>query len=65
MLKDRKAKPCLVVDTKFAVHVFDADLKPIGRQAIPAAAFAGPGGKKRDRVYVVNNRGEVHVLVLK
>jgi len=35
--------------------------------ALPAqaAAFAGPGGKDKDRVYVVGPDGSVSVLVLK
>jgi hypothetical protein len=33
--------------------------------AIPAAAFAGPGGKDRDRLYIVGADGQVTVLSLK
>jgi len=65
MLKGKDGKPCLAVGTKFAVHLFGADLKTIGRQAIAAVAFAGPGGKNRDRVYVVDAAGQVTVLTLR
>jgi len=64
MLKAKDGKPRLAVGTKFAVHLFGPDLKPIGRQAIPAAAFVGPGGKERDRAYVVDAAGKVTVLLI-
>jgi hypothetical protein len=56
--------PLLAVGTKFGVHLFDADMKPLGKYAIAAAAFAGPGGKSRDRLYVVDAGGKVTVLIL-
>jgi len=65
VLKGKAGKPCLAVGTKFGVHLFDADLKLIGRQTIPAVAFAWPGGKDRDRAYVVDGAGTVTVLTLK
>jgi len=64
MLKGKDGNPCLAMGTKFAVHLFGADLQPIGRQALPAVAFAGPGGKDRYRVYEVDAAGRVTVLVL-
>ena len=59
--------PCIVVGTRFGVHVFGTDLKKIGGVSLPAqaAAFAGPGGKDKDRVYIVGPDGSVSVLVLK
>jgi hypothetical protein len=67
MLKGKGGKPCLAVGTKFGVHLFGADLKEIGSHqlTVPAAGFAGPGGKDKDRVYVVDVAGNVTVLVLK
>ena len=59
--------PRIVVGTRFGVQVFGTDLKKIGGVSLPAqaAAFAGPGGKDKDRVYVVGPDGSVSVLVLK
>jgi hypothetical protein len=65
MLKDRKDRAGLAVGTKFGVQLFDGEFKRIGARAMPAAAFAGPGGKGKDRVYVVDAAGHVTVLVLK
>lgn len=67
VLKGRDGKPCIVVGTRFGVQVFGTDLKKIGSVSLPAqaAAFAGPGGKDKDRVYVVGPDGSVSVLVLK
>jgi len=65
MLKRGDGKPCLAVGTTFAVYLFNHDLKAVGRQAMPAIAFAGPGGKARDRAYVISAAGKVHVLILK
>jgi len=67
MLKGRHGRPLLAVGTAFSVQVFGPDLKLIGKYVnpVPAAAFAGPGGKKRDRAYVVGADGQVAVLVLK
>jgi hypothetical protein len=67
VLKGKDAKPRIVVGTRFGVYVFGTDLKKIGGLALPtqAAAFAGPGGKERDRVYVVDAGGKVTVLVLR
>jgi len=65
MLKGKDGKPRIAVGTKFSIQLFGADLKLIGRQAIPAVAFAGPGGKDRDRVYVVDGAGKVTVLILR
>jgi hypothetical protein len=54
------------VGTKFGVYLFGTDLKRIGSLALasPAVAFAGPGGKQKDRVYVVDAAGNVLVLAL-
>jgi len=67
MLKGRDGKPCLAVGTKFGVHLFGGDLKQIGSHtfATPAAGFAGPGGKDKDRLYVVDAAGNVTVLTIK
>jgi hypothetical protein len=67
VLRGRDGKPRIVVGTTFGVQVFGKDLKKIGGLSLPAqaAAFAGPGGKDRDRVYVVGTDGSVNVLVLK
>jgi hypothetical protein len=73
MLKGKDGKPRLAVGTKFGVHLFapsgvrrdGSDLKLIGSQAMPVAAFAGPGGKGRDRAYVVDSAGNVTVLVIR
>ena len=40
-------------------------MKFLGRQVVPAVAFAGPAGKERDRVYVVDAAGNVTVLGLR
>ena len=64
VLKGKDGKPRLAVGTKFAVHLFGPDLKPLGKQAISSIGFAGPGGKERDRVYVVDAAGKVTVLVM-
>jgi len=32
---------------------------------VPAAAFAGPGGKNNDRTFVIGSDGSVTVMVLK
>jgi hypothetical protein len=55
------------VGTRFGVQVFGTDLKKIGDVSLlaQAAAFAGPGGKDKDRVYVIGPDGSVSVLVLK
>ena len=50
---------------KFGVHLFGADFRRIGSQALYASAFAGPSGPQQDRVYVVDPAGRVTVLVLK
>ncbi len=67
LLRGKDGKPRLAVGTKFAVNLFDHDLKELGRFVLPtvAAAFAGPGGPQEDRVYVVDTGGKVTVLVLK
>jgi hypothetical protein len=67
VLKGRDGKPCLAVGTKFGVHLFAADpngYHKLGSTSLPIAAFAGPGGPHRDRVYVVDPAGCVRVLVL-
>ena len=48
------------------MYLFGTDLKRIGSLALasPAVAFAGPGGKQKDRVYVVDAAGNVLVLAL-
>jgi hypothetical protein len=71
MLTGKDGKAMLAVGTNFGVHLFGGDpatgsMKKVGEQKIPtAAAFAGPGGKNKDRVYVIGPDGVVSVLVLK
>jgi hypothetical protein len=73
VLKGKDGRPRLAVGTKMGVHLFaptgvrrdGSDLKLIGSQPMPVAAFAGPGGKDKDRVYVVDAAGNVTVLTLK
>ena len=67
VLTGRDGKPCIVVSTRFGLQVFGTDLQKIGGVSLPAqaAAFAGPGGKDKDRVYVVGPDGSVSVLALK
>ncbi len=77
MLKGGDGKPRLAVGTKFSVRLFAPEgirgdaaaqtatgLKEIGRNVltVPAAAFAGPGGKEKDRAFVVDAAGNVIVL---
>jgi hypothetical protein len=50
---------------EFGVHLFGPDLKPRGRQALSAAAFAGPGGKGRDRAWAMDAAGNASVPGLK
>jgi hypothetical protein len=64
-LQSRDGKPLLAVGIKFGVHVFDSNLKEIGIYPIPSVAFAGPGGKQKDRVFVVGPDGNVTVLVVR
>jgi hypothetical protein len=66
-LKGKDGKPRLAVGTKFGVHLFGGDLKEIGNHKLPApaAGFAGPGGKNKDCVYVVDVAGNVTVLTVK
>jgi hypothetical protein len=64
MLEGANGKPCLAVGTKFAVHLFGADLRPLGRQPLASVAFAGPSGEDRDGVYAVGADGKVTLLVL-
>jgi hypothetical protein len=67
ILRGKDGKACLAVGTKFGVHLFGGDLKPIGSHefSTPAAGFAGPGGKDKDRVYVVDVAGKVTILTVK
>ena len=67
VLRGQDGKPRLAVGTRFAVHLFGHDLKEIARRVLPtvAAAFAGPGGKQKDRAFVVDAAGKVTVLILK
>jgi hypothetical protein len=67
VLTARDGKPRIVVGTSFTVQFFSTNLKKIGAVSLPAqaAAFAGPGGKDKDRVYVVGPQGSVSVLILK
>jgi hypothetical protein len=77
MLKGKDGKPRLAVGTKFSVRLFapipagtgpaGSCLTEVGRNVlpVPAAAFAGPGGKNKDRVFVVDTAGNVTVLSLK
>jgi hypothetical protein len=71
-LKGRDGKAMLAVGTTFGVRLFAPDpagtgLKEVGRNIfrVPAAAFAGPGGKDHDRLYIVGTDGQVTVLSLK
>jgi len=64
-LKGKDGRPRLAVGTKFGVRLFGADFRHIGRQALQSVAFAGPGGKARDRLHTVGANGEVRVLVVK
>ena len=71
MLKGKDGKPRLAVGTKFSVQLFATDpagtgMKEIGGKvlSVPAAAFAGPGGKDRDRVFVIDAAGNVTILSL-
>jgi hypothetical protein len=68
VLKGKDGKPRLAVGTRFGVHLFahgENGYQKLGITAMPVAAFAGPGGPQRDRVYVVDPAGYVTVLVLK
>jgi hypothetical protein len=72
IVNGKDGKPRLAVGTKFSVYLFGADplgagLKMLGSHAmaVPAAAFAGPGGKQKDSVYVVDQAGSVTVLSVK
>jgi hypothetical protein len=72
VLKAKDGKNCLAVGTKFGVHLFGGDpsgagLKEIGSHKLstPAAGFAGPGGKDKNSVYVVDMAGNVTVLTIK
>ena len=68
ILSGRDGRPCLAVGTKFGVHVFAADqngYQKLGSITLPIVAFVGPGGRLRDRVYVVDPAGCITVLVLK
>jgi hypothetical protein len=71
-MKGRDGKARLAVGTTFGVRLFAAGpagtgLKEIGRNVfrVPAAAFAGPGGKDHDRLYIAGADGQVTVLSLK
>jgi hypothetical protein len=75
VLKGKDGKNCLAVGTKFGVHLFapvgirrdGGDYKEIGshRLSVPAAGFAGPGGKDKNSVYVVDVAGNVTILTIK
>lgn len=72
MLAGKDGKPRLVVGTKFGVYLFAAapsggGLKKVGGLTLstPAVAIVGPGGKNKDRVYVVDAGGNVMILALK
>jgi hypothetical protein len=64
LLKGRDGQPLIAVGTKFGAHLFAADFRPLGRQPLSIAAFAGPTGPARDRAYVVQPNGDVTVLSL-
>jgi hypothetical protein len=74
-LMGKDGKPCLAIGTKFGVYLFvpagagplGAGLKKVGGLTLstPAVAFVGPGGKNKDRVYVVDAAGNVTVLAVK
>ena len=59
----------LAVGSKTGVRLFDTDpsagMKEIGCYPARVAAFAGPGGKQKDRLFVVAPDGAVTVLVIK
>ena len=70
VLKDKLGKPCLAVGNKLGVYLFGNDpsgakFKTIGSYPLPVAAFAGPGGKNKDRVFVVGSSGNITILTLK
>ncbi len=67
MLKGKGGKPCLAVGTKYGVHLFGSDYQEIGSHkfSTPAAGFAGPGGKDKESVYVVDVAGNVMILTVK
>jgi hypothetical protein len=72
LLKGKDGKNCLAVGAKFSVHLYGADpsgagIKEIGSHKLPApaAGFAGPGGKGKNSLYVVDVAGNVTVLTLK
>jgi len=54
----------LAIGTRFAVHVCGPDFARISRTPAPAIGFAGPGGRDRDRVFIVQCGGRIAVLVL-
>jgi len=63
-LHGRAGRSALVVGTKLGVQAYGSDFQPLGGRALPVAAFAGPGGKSGDRVFVVEPSGAARVLVL-
>jgi hypothetical protein len=67
MLKGKDGKPCLAIGTKFSVQLFGPDLKKLGGSVLPVPpiAFAGPGGKDKDSVFVIDSTGQVTIVVLK
>jgi hypothetical protein len=52
----------LAIGTRFAVHVYGPGFARASRTPAPAIGFAGPGGKARDRVFLVQSDGRVAVL---
>jgi len=54
----------LAVGTRFAVHVYGPDFARISRTEAPAIGFAGPAGRERDRVFIVQPDGQIAVLAL-
>jgi hypothetical protein len=55
----------LVVGSKFGLSVFDAQLHKTASLTIPSVAFAGPAGKSKDKVYVIDDAGKVTVVTIK
>ena len=46
------------------MYLFDAGLKQIRSDPMHVAAFAGSGGKNRDRVFVIGPDGSVTAWIL-
>jgi hypothetical protein len=55
----------LVVGSKFGLSVFDSQFHKTASLTIPSVAFAGPAGKAKDKVYVIDAAGKVTVVTIK